>query len=229
MWHELFGKRVMFLMAPEGGSGGAGGGDAGDGGAGADDSKKPADADGSGKKPDKGDIDEDDPRVQEKLNKLLPDRAKQYLRTDVLGPLGFKDEKELKAALTDLKKRQDAEKTDLEKKDQTITELQDAVSQRDKKLKDITIERSVEKAARALKFRDPEDAIVHLRRELDEAEVAEDGSIKGVEDLLKKLAKAKPYLIDDGKGSNAPDIDAKTDTKKKAEQDEKALRGRFGL
>jgi len=189
------------------------------------DGKKPDDANGGGKQPDKGKQD-DDAALQEKLNKLLPDRAKQYLRSEILGPMGFKSEKELSDALDDLKKRREGEKTDIQKATDRVTELQTAVDQQKAENRRLLVEHQVERAAGELKFHDPQDALVHIQAELKDVEIDEDGKVKGLDELLKKLAKAKPYLID---VAEKPDIDSRTDTKKSKEVDTENLKRRFGL
>lgn len=224
-FNRWFGLR--FEAPADGGAGGSG--DAppadGDGGAGGS-----SNADGGGdlgdkgKQPDKGQ--DDDTKLQDKLNKLLPERARQYLRSDILGPLGFRSEKELKDALTDLKKRKDAEKSDLDKATERTTELETAVSQRDAEIRKLRIEHDVERVARSLKFHDPQDAIVHLRDELKDAEIGEDGHVKGLEETLKRLAKTKSYLIDNG---DKPDIDSRTNADKSKQVDEDGLKRRYGI
>lgn len=215
---------VCFEAPTDGGSGGSGdappaGGDSGAGDA--DGGGQPGDG---GKQPDKSQ--DDDAKLQEKLNKLLPERAKQYMRSELLGPLGFKSEKELKDALADLKKRQDAEKSDLDKATERTTELETAVSQRDAENRKLRVGYDVERAARALKFRDPQDAVIHLQAELTDAEVGEDGKVKGLEEMLKRLAKSKPYLIDNG---DKPDIDSRTNADKSKQVDEDSIKRRFGI
>ncbi|MBN1430454.1 MAG: hypothetical protein JXB07_18940 [Anaerolineae bacterium] len=218
----LFG--LCFDAPTDSGSGGSG--DVppagGDGGAGdADGGGQPGDG---GKQPDKSQ--DEDAKLQEKLNKLIPERAKQYMRSELLGPLGFKSEKELKDALSDLKKRQDAEKSDLDKATERTTELETAVNQRDAEIRSLRIGHDVERAARALKFRDPEDAIIHLKNELDNAEFDESGKVKGLDEMLKRLAKTKSYLIDNG---DKPDIDSRTNADKSKQVDEDSIKRRFGI
>lgn len=231
MWDLL---RRLVYFAPDGGAGAGGGAGSGDGGAGAGDGSNDADKDandgGSQKSGEEKSGKDKEPsvedQVQRRLNELLPDRAQQYLRSKILEPLGFKSEKELKDAVGELKKRKDDEKSDLEKAQERLTELETANTQKDKALKDTRLSHQVERLATKLKFHKPDLAHKLIQDQLANIEFGDDGEAKGLEDILKKLAKDNPFLIDNGQ---KPDIDGRTNTQKDKEPDAENLKRRFGI
>jgi hypothetical protein len=214
---------VAFEAPKDGAAGGSSDTPSDDGSQNADGGGEPGNGE---QRPDKSGGHDDDTKLQDKLNKLLPERAKQYMRSELLAPLGFKSESELKDALKDLRRRQDAEKSDLDKATERMTELETAVQQRDAENRKLRIEHDIERAARAMKFRDPQDAAVHLQSELKDAEIGEDGRVKGLDEMLKRLAKVKSYLIDAG---DKPDIDSRTNTDKGKQVNEEGIKRRFGV
>ena len=71
--------------------------------------------------------------------------------------------------------------------------------------KDQSIRHAVELTASKMRFRNIEDA--RALADLSTVEITEDGKVSGVEDALKALAKARPYLIQ--ADNETQDIDAR--------------------
>ena len=71
--------------------------------------------------------------------------------------------------------------------------------------KEQSIRHAVELTASRMRFRNIEDA--RALADLSTVEIAEDGKVSGVEDALKALAKARPYLVQTDNESQ--DIDAR--------------------
>lgn len=95
------------------------------------------------------------------------------------------------------------------------------------------VESIVKDAARGMKFLDPEDAVTYLSRgnyagididqdEDDPSDVAVDEN--QLEAALKKLAKTKPHLVDDGRGDGGPTGSKFSGRKKGDRLDQEALK-----
>lgn len=110
------------------------------------------------------------------------------------------------------KRRADAAEAELEKlRNASKSEAEKAVdaarkegeSTANERWKSRVVSGEIRAAAAALKFHDPRDAVVQLQDSLGEIKVADDGEVDGkaIEKLLADLKTAKPYLVDDGKGT----------------------------
>jgi len=127
-------------------------------------------------------------------------------------------EKELKKFQDAEKAAEDKEKTDLEKLQDKYTALEGVHSKLESQLAEEKLKQAITSEAAKLKFSDPEDAFILL--DPKRVEQDDEGNPENIADLLKELAKAKPYLIDDGSGGrgtpNKEDQKRKTDKAKKA-------------
>jgi hypothetical protein len=132
-------------------------------------------------------------------------RAKQAERNTMLEKLGVKDLKELEGLVKAQKTAEEAQKTDLDKANETIETLKTQTETLAQQNRLMLIKSEMERAARDMKFRDPEDAWTML--DLKKVEIDEDGKVSGVKEQLEDLKKRKPYLID-ATGS-APDTNAR--------------------
>lgn len=105
-------------------------------------------------------------------------------------------------ALRRLKEFEDKDKSDLEKLQSDHAELQGKFDKLAAKHSETVLEREALRLSPKLKleWRDVDDVLSSLARNED-VSVSDDGEISGIEDALKKLAKAKPHwLKDEGKG-----------------------------
>lgn len=106
------------------------------------------------------------------------------------------------------KERAKAELSEKERLEQELTEAQEAAEKAEADLEaratefnERLIQAEVRAVAATMQFASPEDAY-HLA-DLSGVEVAEDGSVKGVEKALKALVKDKPYLLSEN-GDKTP-------------------------
>lgn len=122
-------------------------------------------------------------------------------------------EKELKQFKDAEKAAEDKEKTDLEKLQDKYSALEGFHSKLESQLAEEKLKQAITSESAKLKFTDPEDAFIFL--DLKKVEQDDEGNYENIPDLLKELAKAKPYLIGDGSGghgtSNREDLKRKTD------------------
>lgn len=193
----LFGKysRLPFLLDADDGKGGGGDPPAGD---------PPAN--------------DDKPKTWDAYVESLSDDVKELYTTHVSGlKNALTSERETnKETAAKLKRLEELEEADKKRKEEQMTEmekLQAQVAERDQKYADLQaqidqerdqfnserIKSAVKLAAKDLGFADPGDA--YNLADITGVEIDdESGEIKGVEDALKKLSDAKPYLLEQEKG-----------------------------
>lgn len=99
--------------------------------------------------------------------------------------------------------RQQAELSEAERWKKKAEETERQLAEVTSRQRQLAIRHAVEMAAQRMNFHDAADAL--SLADLSSVEVADDGSISGVDEALKALAKAKPHLIKSQAGS-APDI-----------------------
>ena len=108
-----------------------------------------------------------------------------------------KDNADKLKKLTDLEaaeqKRKDADLTEAQKQTAKVAQLEKELADRDEKLATTTIRHAVELEAAKQNFQSPEDA--YLMADLSDVKIDADGKVTGVEEALKAVAKAKPYLL----------------------------------
>ena len=138
------------------------------------------------------------------------------------------------AAENKIKKIEDAEKTDLERATSENEELKTSLSEKDSRIQDLTMELAFFKSNK-VDWHDPALA----RKEIDMALVTvdDDGTVRGMDKALEKLAKDKPFLVNKGEQSgggrsggsfNGGGGKSTTTDKNKLANKYSALRGRGG-
>ena len=109
----------------------------------------------------------------------------------------------------------------------TIEELQKKNGDWEGKYKDTLLTGAIKVEALKLKAKDPTDIIAFLDK--TKLEISEDGTIKGLDEQLKKLAESKPYLfgenIPQGTGTNPASAGSKTEIQQLEEQLQEAIKG----
>lgn len=156
--------------------------------------------------------------TQEQLDAILADRlerAKTKTKADLLGELGIEDVATAKKTLTDAQAAHEAQMSELEKAQAQIVEVQAQAAQATTEAEAIKAQaaEALLKAAiisQAGNFNDPNDAWSFIDR--SKIEVQEDDSYKGIDEALKTLIEAKPYLVK-AEGSSGPG----TPTRKKGQ------------
>jgi hypothetical protein len=147
---------------------------------------------------------EDKTFSQEDVDRIVKERLKRATSR-------YADYDDLKEAAKKLKELQEAELSEKEKLEKRIQELEDAETEakqqaqaRELEINEKLIRAEVRLVAGTMGFSTPDDA--YALAELADVSVEEDGSVKGVDKALEKLAKAKPYLLDgsDGKSLGTP-------------------------
>ena len=144
-------------------------------------------------------------RVRRALKKANAEAAKRRKRLEEL------EEQE--------KKRKEAELSEMEKLQQQLAEALQEKERLAKEARERALKAAIAVKAAKLNFVDPEDAYKLITVE-DEDDV---------EEALKALAKAKPYLL---KKKAAPNVNASNgrgQADEKNQPDEKSLRQRFGI
>lgn len=147
--------------------------------------------------------------TQEQLDTILKDRlarATTKATTDLLGELGIEDVATAKQTLVDAKTAHEAQMSELEKANAQITEANARTAEAEIKAEAIKAQaaEALLKAAiisQAGNFNDPNDAWSFVDKSKIEAQ--EDGSYKGIDEALKGLIEAKPYLVK-AEGSSGP-------------------------
>lgn len=145
--------------------------------------------------------------TQEQLDAIVKDRlerATTKTTADLLAQLGIEDIKTAKETLEAAKKSREAQMTELEKAHATIAALEaqsEAVKIEAEAIKARADEALMKSAiiAKAGNFNDPMDAWQFVDR--SKIEVSEDGTYKGIDEALKTLTEAKPYLVKVGNGN----------------------------
>lgn len=153
------------------------------------------------------------PEVEQDITKLTPEQIQTELERTRLALKAANQEaasrrKKLEAFEEAEKKKADAEKSELEKAQAKAAQLEkDLANQREASQKQ-TIRHTVEMAAAKMEFYDPADAVALA--DLSGVEIDDDGKVKGVDEALKALAKAKPHLIktEQPGGGKPPKTDA---------------------
>lgn len=147
--------------------------------------------------------------TQEQLDAILKDRlARATTKTtaDLLSELGIEDVATAKQTLVDAKTAHEAQMSELEKAQAQIVEVQAQAAQAQIEAETIKAQaaEALLKAAiisQAGSFNDPNDAWSFVDRAKIEAQ--DDGSYKGIDEALKSLVEAKPYLVK-AEGSSGP-------------------------
>lgn len=202
------------------------------------------DPDGGGKKPDKEPP--TDPRDERKFTQADADQiagkardaGRQAAINELLKDLGLEKTDDLKALVTDTRKKQDAEKSELQKAQERNEELAKAAKAAEAK-RDEALSRATErllKAAVLTEAAKPDhkiraDALADVWTFLDRSaiKIKDDGeTFDGISEAIKAVVKAKPYLVDNkpkGPGSPpAPDGGSRRDKEPSDEDRARAQR-----
>lgn len=183
----------------EGGGSGGGSGGSGDGGEGT----------GEGGAGDKKD-DEDPAKLRAQIAKLQGD-----LRTTKATASKVTQLEQQLSTLTD------KDKSDLDKANEKVANLERAVEQEKTRRSSALIRAAVDRASRSMKFIDEDAAFALMDR--SGIVVKDDDTVEGVEDALKVLATARPHLIkaeEEGEGSGkAPPPTPRREGEKRMEKD----------
>lgn len=137
--------------------------------------------------------------TQEELNRMFSERARQA-ESSLLKKLGFEKPEELQSALKRLKTIDDGQKTELQKAQDKVAELEQRHTELSSKQKELITQYEVGLAAGKLGIVDPDAAYRLL--DLAKLEYGEDNKPTNVEKVLGELVKSKPYLVG-GSGSSA--------------------------
>ena len=149
--------------------------------------------------------------TQEELDQMMGERARRAERSakkSLLEALGFDDEDEAAEAVKAYRKKREAEMSELEKAQAKLEKLKAEKQELEGQMRENRIRRAVEAKAVELNFHNPARAYDLMDR--SELDVTDDGVV-GVDESLKALVKAEPYLV---KEKRAPDIDAQKKGKK---------------
>ena len=156
--------------------------------------------------------------TQEQLDAIIKDRldrAEAKTKADLLGELGIEDLKTAKQTLSEAEAARAAQMTELEKAQAEIAkakELADKATTEAEAIKAQAAEALLKAAiiSQAGQFNDPLDAWQFIDR--SKVEVSEDGTYKGIDEALKSLIEAKPYLVKADGGNPGTPAKARTQT-----------------
>lgn len=107
----------------------------------------------------------------------------------------------LDKALADLKAFTDKDKSEIEKATSTAKELEEKVKTYEQKIHDLALQNAF-LADKSFKWRNPKAAL--KLADLSKVEIDEDGTVTGLSDALKALAKSDPYLLEAVDEDNDP-------------------------
>lgn len=134
--------------------------------------------------------------TQEAVNALIKERverAEASATNKLLQDLGIGSVDDLKSLVTNARKTQDANKTELEKAQEKLAQTQSDLADREQRRIKVLIKSAVELEAAKLNFWKPEQAIKLI--DLTKIEVGEDDTVKGVEEAMQELAEQNKHLI----------------------------------
>lgn len=153
--------------------------------------------------------DEDDPSDEDDPPKPKPKAKPKETDAQKIRRLNAENKKrreDLEAAQKVIRDAEDKDKSELELAKRDLEEFRLKHEGSDQTIADLRIENAFLKLDRdKYNWHDPDDVIEKIRKDL---EISEDGTVEGLEEAVKALAKAKPYLLksgeDDGEEPNDP-------------------------
>ena len=156
---------------------------------------------------------------QDQIDEMLKprlDRARDKAKVDLLAELGIEDATTAKRVLAEAEATKKAQMTELEKAQSEIAEAQAlaAKATTDAAAIKAQADEALLKAAiisQAGNFNDPMDAWLFVDRSKIEAQ--DDGTYKGIDEGLKTLVEAKPYLVKTDSGTPGPGTPARNKPK----------------
>lgn len=137
------------------------------------------------------------------------------------------------AAEKKVKDFEDKDKDELTKATEKVTDLETSIQTLTKENQSLRLENSFA-LNNSFTWHDP-SVVMDLVRKRDDVVIEEDGTVKGMDEALKKVAKDKPFLVksdEDGDGSSGPPRTgsrAGTGRGKDGKPDDKAIRSRFRI
>ena len=136
--------------------------------------------------------------------------------------------KALEAYETAEKQRKEAEMSEVEKAQKQAAEIKAAYEALQTQLQTEKRRGAVTLAATAANFHNPADAFAFLAD--DAVTITDDGKVEGVDEAIKELAKARPYLVK-APAAGTQDIDAnkRGTVKGKAQLDRDKVAAQFGI
>lgn len=166
---------------------------------------------GDGKQPEKTFTQADVDRIVGERAK----RAEESAITTLLRKLGFEKPDDLEALVADTRKKQDAEKSELQKAQEQIAQLTKAQAEAEKARTEaiekasVTLMRAAVMAeASKPEYRIRPEALADVWTFIDRGSIKPksdaDGEYTGIGEALKALVKAKPYLAVEGDGRGTP-------------------------
>ncbi len=153
--------------------------------------------------------------TQDQLDTILKDRLARAMSTtkaDVLAELGVEDVATAKKTLAEAEAAKKAQMTELEKVQAEIAEIQAKATQATTEAEAIKAKATEDLLKAAIisqsgNFNDSADAWLFIDR--SKIEVQEDGTYKGIDEALKVLTEAKPYLVKADAGAPGPGTPAR--------------------
>lgn len=133
--------------------------------------------------------------TQADLDRMFSERAAQA-KSSMLKALGFESEKDAKEALSRLKSIEDGQKTELQKAQEKLLELERKTADYQRERQEYITRSEVRLTAAGLGIIDPDAAYKLL--DLTKIEYDDNGNPKNVEQALKDLVKERPYLMGGG-------------------------------
>ncbi len=138
--------------------------------------------------------------TQADVDRLIKDRLKREREK-------YADYDELTDKAKKWAQHEEAQKSEIERERERAAALERASAEQAATYKANLVRMEARVQAAQMGFKNPDDA--YLLADLSEVEVGESGEVGGVDEALKVLAKAKPYLIDTEKPRpTAPGTDA---------------------
>lgn len=147
--------------------------------------------------------------TQDEVNDLIGERAKrakEAARKEILESLGFEKLDDLKGVVSTFREQQAAQKSELEKAQETLSETQRKLAEQERKRVDGLINAEVLYRAAQMNFVNPKEALRLI--DISQVNVGDDDVVTGVEEALKALAEASPHLLKSDTGRRAPNLGA---------------------
>lgn len=128
------------------------------------------------------------------------------------------------AAEAQVKEFKQKDLSELEKKTGQVEELETTLSQRDERIQELQMELAFFKSNK-VEWHDP--ALARKEIDMSLVSVEDDGTVKGMDKALKKLAEDKPFLVKTGDGKKQASGGSFNGDRKKPASDSKILAGKY--
>lgn len=125
-------------------------------------------------------------------------------------------------------RRKEAEMSELEKLQAKYNREREAREAAERAAKQTTIRHAVELQASGMGFHNPADALAFMNG--DTLSINDEGKVEGVEDALKELSEARPYLVKSEEPKAPPrDLDGKRTGGNNGRPDRAATASKYGI